>query len=106
MSHVTSQNLHAFKARGFDFQVDVTTETTPGSLSETTFRIGAGVFEKTGLTPEAGGNGITIDVALTAEDLDFPIGQYTWECIATIGGQVRTLSYGRFTLEDEPTTGA
>lgn len=106
MSHVTPEHLHAFQNRGFDVQVDVATETAANALSSTTFRIGEGLLEKTGLSPVDGGDGILIDVALAADDLDVPVGQYNWECIATIGGQVRTLAYGKFTLEAEPTTGA
>lgn len=108
MSHVSSSrsNIHAFQNRALDIQIDVDTVLEPGDLSATTFRIGAGVLSKTGLTPEEGGSGITIDVALSAADLDFSVGQYQWECFATVSSQVRTLALGRFTLEAEPTTGA
>lgn len=107
MSHVSQSrsNLHAFKGRALDIQIDVETALTAEDISDATFRIGDGLVSKS-VTPEDGGSGVTIDLTIDVADLDFSVGQYTWECVATVATQPRTLALGRFTLEAEPTTEA
>jgi hypothetical protein len=82
----------------------VDTDEEAADWSSVVWRIGD-ILEITGLTPVDGGDGVTVDVDLTAAQLlALPAGSYVWELVATVDGEVRTRGIDWFQLDPEPTT--
>lgn len=102
MSHLRAQTIHVFASRGQDISVDVETSGDPEDFTSIGFRV-QGELSKTGLTAEAGGNGILVDFTLSDEDLAIDPAMYEWECYATVANNVKTLAYGLFIVDPEPT---
>jgi len=103
MPHVLGDDLHGYKNRALAFTVDVDTDEEAADWSSVTWRI-TNILEIGDLTPVDGGDGITVDVDLTAANLDLAVGVYEWELLATVDGEVRTRGVGPFRLDAEPTT--
>lgn len=102
MAHVPRTRIHAYQKRPISILIDIATGLTPGDLTGVIFKFGT--VEKTGLTPQAGGQGLEIPVVLTSADLTVKPGRYEWECRATIAGEPTPLATGRFDVSPEPTT--
>ena len=102
MSHLRAQTIHVFAARGQDISIDVETSGDPEDFTAVGFRV-QGELSKTGLTPTAGGDGILVDFTLSDEDLAITPAVYGWECYATVLSNVKTLAYGLFIVDPEPT---
>jgi len=103
MPHVVGGRLHGYINRALAFTIDVDTDETADDWSNVTWRIG-NILEITELSPVDGGNGITVDVDLTAAQLALPAATYRWELVATVDGEVRTRGTDWFQLDPEPTT--
>lgn len=101
MSHIDSERIHAYAARGLDVRVSITTAEDHTDFTSITWR-GAGI-EKTGLTATDTAAGFDVDFTLTAAELTVTPGSYRWELLATFGGEVRTLALGQLTVDPEPT---
>ena len=103
MPHVIGGDIHGYRNRALSFTVDVDTVEAAADWSNVIWRI-TDILEITGLTPVDGGDGVTVDVDLTAANLNLAVGVYTWELLATVDGEVRTRGVGAFRLDAEPTT--
>lgn len=103
MSHIPTTAIHAIADRGLDVQVAVTTTTDSGDFTAITFRVGT-IIEVESLTADATATGFTVDVELTDELLTVDAGRHTWELVATVDGEVRTLAYGPFLISEAPTS--
>jgi hypothetical protein len=102
MPHVLGDDLHGYINRALAFTIDVDTDEEADDWSNVTWRIND-ILEITDLTAVDGGIGITVDVDLTAANLDLPVGVYQWELLATVDGEVHTRGIGDFRLDAEPT---
>jgi hypothetical protein len=103
MPHVLGDDLHGYRNRALAFTVDVDTDEDAADWSSVTWRI-TDILEIEDLNPVDGGDGVTVDVDLTADNLDLAVGVYEWELLATIDSEVRTRGVGAFRLDAEPTT--
>ena len=101
--HVVERELHGYKNRALPIRIDVETDDAPEAFTNPRFRISNQVEIQT-LPPYSGGSGVLFDVDISSSDLDFDVGKYRWELIATHNGETVTLALGTFELEKEPTT--
>lgn len=103
MTHLAPAWLHGYKNRAIDVRVDVSTTSDQADFSAISFRVAS--VNKTGLSAVNGGSGVTIDFTLTAADMNsLAEGTHTWECVATLGGEQRTIARGLLAVDAELTT--
>lgn len=101
MAHTPRTRLHAHRNRAIDLVVNVDTEVTAPALTDILFAFADTTIDN--LTPTPGGNGILVDVTLTADDVDIEPGTYQWELSAIANNaDRRSLADGLIDISYEP----
>jgi hypothetical protein len=101
-SQLAPQDLYGFVRRAAAIRVDIDTTADPEDLTDIVFRV-ADQIEVTGLSASGGGDGLLVDLTLTATHLDIWPGTYRWELSATVSSQTRTIAHGWLIVDPEPT---
>lgn len=100
MSHIEPDSIHAYQNRAKDLRILVNTTEDHSDFTSLAFEVAD--ITKTDLTPVDHAEGFTVDLTLTAGELDFDPATLWWELTGTFGGEKRTLAQGPLVLDPEP----